>query len=663
MATLLERATEIRDETRGGYNTAARVGQMFYDVVNTAALTWVVNVDEDSRTATEGDLVYINELINTISTVGGGNIYVRPGTYTAGTAGQLVLKSDVNLIGEPGAVFDFSTRTNFSTYLEPLVKIKGSYLKDGETVEKLLTTSATIYGNQIKCDSSVFAENDMVFIYRDEAFDPNNPTHTKQGELNIVKKIVDASTIELLNTLRYDYPTTDNAKILLVGDPIHDVTIDNIKFIGKGNNVTGGVWGTQSDECIHSIWAKEISVVNCEFENIQTRNIVFLHTIEFLCQNNTIRFDQEYTATKIQYGIYYGNSTCHGNVISNYIYNGKHAIVDGYLFSYIGGVTQNINVVQNHCIGQWAASISEHEGGSENITYSKNIIDGSVYGFDIRSSKSKIINNVISVLSSTGGYGLWLKHMVADITIAYNSFNNSDRGIVAETGFGDFSNDNIKIKNNTFLNCTSGINVTRNLNNLPAIGWQIFGNTFKNISSRGILLKGKISCDVFNNIFQNVTSGGTTRCIELQGAVNSEIAKNKFFNCKVPIFLADTTTSETPPVALVCDAIEITGNRWVDTTGSITNNATGSVVIKDNPSFTTENSGTATIGSSDDPPSSTITHGIALTPTASQIRITPTSALGAATHWWISDVGATTFKININAVAGSPVTFEWRIVI
>lgn len=38
---------------------------------------------------------------------------------------------------------------------------------------------------------------------------------------------------------------------------------------------------------------------------------------------------------------------------------------------------------------------------------------------------------------------------------------------------------------------------------------------------------------------------------------------------------------------------------------------------------------------------------------------TPISSLGSATKWWLSNVGATTFQINIDATTSSAVTFHW----
>lgn len=68
--------------------------------------------------------------------------------------------------------------------------------------------------------------------------------------------------------------------------------------------------------------------------------------------------------------------------------------------------------------------------------------------------------------------------------------------------------------------------------------------------------------------------------------------------------------------------------------------------------------GTATIASGDT--SVTVTHGLTVAPSASDIWVVPTNNLGNAVNFWTSDFGATTFKINVNVAPGSDTaTFAW----
>lgn len=57
-----------------------------------------------------------------------------------------------------------------------------------------------------------------------------------------------------------------------------------------------------------------------------------------------------------------------------------------------------------------------------------------------------------------------------------------------------------------------------------------------------------------------------------------------------------------------------------------------------------------------------VTHNYPTTPTASDVQVTPTNDLGNATKFWISTVGATTFRINVDADPGAgTATFAWRV--
>jgi hypothetical protein len=83
-------------------------------------------------------------------------------------------------------------------------------------------------------------------------------------------------------------------------------------------------------------------------------------------------------------------------------------------------------------------------------------------------------------------------------------------------------------------------------------------------------------------------------------------------------------------------------------------------VVSGNIGYTTSNSGTATVtgGST----FVNVAHGLSITPTIANIRVTPTNNLGNATMFWLSNVGATTFRINVDADPGAAATFTWAIV-
>lgn len=79
-----------------------------------------------------------------------------------------------------------------------------------------------------------------------------------------------------------------------------------------------------------------------------------------------------------------------------------------------------------------------------------------------------------------------------------------------------------------------------------------------------------------------------------------------------------------------------------------------------NVGYVTENSGTATVVSGQT--TIDVTHGLAITPSINDINVVPTNNLGSATKYWISDVGASTFRINVDVDPGATTaTFSWQI--
>jgi hypothetical protein len=69
--------------------------------------------------------------------------------------------------------------------------------------------------------------------------------------------------------------------------------------------------------------------------------------------------------------------------------------------------------------------------------------------------------------------------------------------------------------------------------------------------------------------------------------------------------------------------------------------------------------GTATIVSGQT--SIVVTHGFGKTPTADDITVTPTNAMGSATKFFFDTLTATTFTIRVNAdPTGAGATFAWK---
>lgn len=80
--------------------------------------------------------------------------------------------------------------------------------------------------------------------------------------------------------------------------------------------------------------------------------------------------------------------------------------------------------------------------------------------------------------------------------------------------------------------------------------------------------------------------------------------------------------------------------------------------VEGNQGFNTDTSDTATIATGT--LSTTVPHQLGLTPSASDIQVTPQTGLGAASEFWVDMVGASSFNINVDVDPGQAVSFSWR---
>lgn len=81
--------------------------------------------------------------------------------------------------------------------------------------------------------------------------------------------------------------------------------------------------------------------------------------------------------------------------------------------------------------------------------------------------------------------------------------------------------------------------------------------------------------------------------------------------------------------------------------------------FRNNQGYISEASGTATVASG--AVTIVVTHGLSATPALKDIMVTPTNSLGLAAKYWISNVTATQFTINVNVDPGATTaTFVWK---
>ena len=116
-----------------------------------------------------------------------------------------------------------------------------------------------------------------------------------------------------------------------------------------------------------------------------------------------------------------------------------------------------------------------------------------------------------------------------------------------------------------------------------------------------------------------------------------------------------------------------TGISWVENPGWILNNTIlncassemfnveAGVVIRNNQGYATENSGTATLVNGQT--SIVVTHGLAVTPVAGDIMVTPMESLGSASEFYIDTYTSTQFTIHVDSDPSADVDFAWKAVV
>lgn len=152
--------------------------------------------------------------------------------------------------------------------------------------------------------------------------------------------------------------------------------------------------------------------------------------------------------------------------------------------------------------------------------------------------------------------------------------------------------------------------------------------------------------------------------ISNNGDINSNTYSAIYLNSSNAIITGNRITGSTGKYGIEEGASAnnnvIVGNVVTDgVTGKILKTGASSL-IQHNLGYVDTGRGTATVA--DDATSVDVTHGLSKTPVAQDIVITPTSNLGDASLYWISDIGASTFRINIDADPGAgTATFAWQI--
>ncbi len=257
-------------------------------------------------------------------------------------------------------------------------------------------------------------------------------------------------------------------------------------------------------------------------------------------------------------------------------------------------------------------------------------------------SVNVVFNNVDMVSNGRPDLSAYGKN----VTLQNSRFKNTpdaDYGLnITGTGGSHILLDNVHVYNCRGYGCLqTGGSIT-----YLTIQNSLFELDTSDPGSYGITASGGAPLKIIGN---KILNSPTTAAISISGNANSLVSDNYLTAAWDSVWIRTDSSN-----ALIYQ------NELASTRKVINDQGTGGTKIYRNKGYVTENSGTATIASGDT--STTITHGLSLTPTASMFRITPTNSLGNATKWYLDSCGATNCTLHVDQDPGATTaTFSWSV--
>jgi hypothetical protein len=324
-----------------------------------------------------------------------------------------------------------------------------------------------------------------------------------------------------------------------------------------------------------------------------------------------------------------GSEWVHGSIIAN------NTIESVYEMGIAPGQSDGA-IVSNNRIVDAAQSVSSFAIDSYtavNILIAGNSIESKhgILSEDADAGTIQITNNIIKGTGTAAGDGIRVWRVAMDLPQA----------------------DRILISGNTVHNTFWGINVA------DEDKVAIVGNLVHNVGECGIII-GKDAVGGVNPT--NVLIEGNTVANWAAAAagawapgISADCANVKVSNN----YLDGGNQNNSRGISGLLSPGWITDNVIQNVVNQEVYNVSAGVVCRDNAGYATENSGTAAI-----PNGNTyvdVTHHLNRTPDIQDISVTPTNNLGTASKFWISSVGASTFRINVNTNPGATAaTFAWH---
>ncbi|PJZ18423.1 hypothetical protein CEW46_28675, partial [Bacillus cereus] len=361
--------------------------------------------------------------------------------------------------------------------------------------------------------------------------------NAKNGEYSIVDEILSSTKLRLKSATNDTYLISKNARLYKI-NPVENITIDGIRFLGQGRIGDGNQGG---DIGVCFTYGRHITVKNCEFINIDEVQLEFRSCYQFLAENNYHSHTKYFSPSggvgeskptalvnrgTVQYQVRTSDCCQYGTIRDcvgeggRHFYNCGHSIRinDGTIerdpqgnaiqTKKLFGINRHIKVINCYSKNTWHAGFSTHCDGQYLEFINCTSENSGTAGFNPRTKNIKILN--CTAINCKTGY--MITDYPQDIEIigcrafnckAYCNFITTD----ANQATLDFKS--ITIKDCYFKDGVEGI----------------FFNIGQGTISEGI--------NISNNIIKNTVNTGNYSPIRLIGALTANIENNKIDNTTI----------------------------------------------------------------------------------------------------------------------------------
>ncbi len=413
-----------------------------------------------------------------------------------------------------------------------------------------------------------------------------------------------------------------------------------------------------------------------------------------------------------------------GNQNVLYIYNSDHVVVNGLIIDGNGPNLSNIGNIEDRQNGivvrggndiilqnvevRWFRmnGIFVIHGAKDVIIENSHIHDGNTgiltyyNGFSVAGDgpteviiRSNIIEDM-NIYESTPRVGIYIAQDSSDILVENNILRNNGAEAVnlVDTSFvtvtGNSILDSITFGINSQGSSVTDVTITDNLvdnsgshgvNFLVGERILVSGNKISNNGGSGIRFDVENGSAVGNNLykngergilFQNCSYGNISGNVVKE---NGQTTPNLYGGIEVAVVSHFTINNNNVGSSgestqkyglMIYNSSDVkASNNILFATATSRNlyfSGSSNLGLRNNIGYINENSGTATVASG--ATYVDVSHGLGITPSINNINVTPTNNLGSATKFWISNVGASTFRINVDIDPGvTTATFSWTI--